>query len=58
MTAPQILPSSSPAGIPPSAGLPVPVWPPADYTVEGTYTEPYAALYGTVVITTTVQVLP
>jgi hypothetical protein len=58
MTAPQILPGCSPAGTPPDAGLPVPVWPPADYTVLGTYTESYAEGYGTVVLTTTVQVLP
>lgn len=53
-----MLPGASPAGTPRQRGLPVPAWPPADYVVTDTFAELFTDLFGTVVVTTTVPVLP
>ena len=52
MTAPQLLPASSPAARPKNLGVPGPSWPLADSTYLDQWTDTWSDLWGILVITT------
>jgi hypothetical protein len=52
MTAPPLLPASSPAARPGRLGLPGPSWPPADFEYQDVWSDTWSDTWGVLVITT------